>query len=154
MGKYSKALSFYEKDLAISHQSLPPNHLYSATSYGNIASAYKSLGDYSTALTFYERALTIKEESLLGNHPSLAVSFNNIGSVYRNMEEYSKALSFYEQALEIKQESLPASDLSLAHNYIQQYWVSVFQDGRVRESAVILRTSAGHQTEGSSDQSS
>jgi tetratricopeptide (TPR) repeat protein len=40
MGDYPKALSSYEKTLAIQQQSLPPNHPDLAKSYGNIGIVY------------------------------------------------------------------------------------------------------------------
>ena len=72
MGEYSKALSFYEKDLEISKKSLPANHPDLAISYNNIGSVYDNMGEYSKALSFYERALEIQEKSLPVNHPHLS----------------------------------------------------------------------------------
>ena len=117
MGEYSKALSYYEKDLEISKQALPPNHPDLATSYNNIGIVYDDMGEYSKALSSYEQSLEIMKVSLPPNHPSLATSYNNIGSVYYNMGEYSKALSYYERSLEIYKVALPPNHPSLAISY-------------------------------------
>ncbi len=71
MGEYSKALSYYEKDLEISQKTLPANHPDLATSYNNIGGVYRNMGEYSKALSYYERALDIWQRSLPPNHPDL-----------------------------------------------------------------------------------
>ncbi len=71
MGDYPKALSYYEKDLAISQQSLPPNHPDLAKSYMGIGLVYYDTGDYLKAHSCYERAVDIGKQSLPSNHPHL-----------------------------------------------------------------------------------
>ncbi|CAF4164299.1 unnamed protein product, partial [Rotaria sordida] len=117
MGEYSKALTYYEKDLEITLKALPPNHPYFAGSYNNIGLVYDNMGEYSKALSSYERSLEIRKIALPPNHPDLASSYNNIGSVYDNMGEYSKALSSYERSLEIQKIALPSNHPDLAASY-------------------------------------
>jgi tetratricopeptide (TPR) repeat protein len=116
-GKYTEAITYYEKSLEIKQKTLPANHHNLATSYNNIGNVYYNMGEYSKALSYYEKALEIKQKTLPANHPSLASSYNNIGEVYRNMGEYSKALSSHEKALEISQKTLPAYHPHLATSY-------------------------------------
>jgi len=71
MAKYSKALSYHEKDLEICQKTLPANHPDLAISYYNIGEVYDNMGEYLKALSYYERALDIKERSLPPNHPSI-----------------------------------------------------------------------------------
>jgi tetratricopeptide (TPR) repeat protein len=92
-GKYTEAITYYEKSLEISQKTLPENHPDLATSYNNIGAVYGDMGEYSKALSYYEKALEIKQKTLPENHPLLATSYNNIGAVYYKMGEYSKALS-------------------------------------------------------------
>ena len=117
MGEYSKALSYYERDLEISKQVLPPNHSNLGTSYNNIAGVHYNVGEYSKALLFYKRSLEIYKVALPPDHPDLATSYNNIGMVYYNMSDYSKAISSYEQSLEIKKVALPPNHPSFANSY-------------------------------------
>jgi tetratricopeptide (TPR) repeat protein len=116
-GKYTKAVTYYEKSLKIREKTLPANHPNLATSYNNIGNVYNNMGEYSKAVSYYQKALEIKQKTLPANHLSLAGSYNNIGAVYKNMSEYSKALSYYEKALEIRQKTLPANHPSLAASY-------------------------------------
>jgi tetratricopeptide (TPR) repeat protein len=116
-GKYTEAITYYEKSLKIRQKTLPANHPLLATSYNNIGSVYDNMGEYSKALLYYEKALEIKQKTLPPNHPDLATSYNNIGSVYDNMGEYSKALSYYEKSIEIRQKTLPPNHPDLASSY-------------------------------------
>jgi tetratricopeptide (TPR) repeat protein len=74
MKEYSKALPFYEKDLAICQKTLPPNHHLLATSYSNIGSLYVSMKEYSKALSHLERALDIYQLTLPPDHPKIQQS--------------------------------------------------------------------------------
>jgi tetratricopeptide (TPR) repeat protein len=116
-GKYTEAITYYEKSLEIRQKTLPANHLNLAGSYNNIGIVYNNMGEYSKALSSHETALEIRQKTLPANHPDLATFYNNIGEVYRNMGEYSKTLSYYEKALEIDQKTLPANHPSLATSY-------------------------------------
>ena len=73
MGDYPKALSSYEKALAIKQQSLPSNHpdLGAWVTYNNIGTVYENMADYTKARSFYERAVNIGQQSLPANHPNL-----------------------------------------------------------------------------------
>ena len=117
MGEYSKALSYYKRDLEISKQALPPHHPDLATSYNNIGGVYDKMGEYSKALSHYKRSLEIMKVALPRNPSLLATSYNNIGLVYKNMGEYLKALSSYERSLKIKKVALPLNHSSLATSY-------------------------------------
>jgi tetratricopeptide (TPR) repeat protein len=116
-GKYTEAITYYEKSLKIRQKTLPANHPDLASSYNNIGTVYKNMGEYSKALSYYEKALEIRQKTLPANHPDLATSYGNIGGVYDDMGEYSKALSYYEKSFEIKQKTLPANHPSLATSY-------------------------------------
>jgi tetratricopeptide (TPR) repeat protein len=126
-GKYTEAITYYEKSLKIGQKTLPANHPDLASSYNNIGGVYDNMGEYAKALSYYGKALEIKQKTLPANHPDLATSYNNIGAVYYNMGEYSKALSYYEKALEIRQKTLPANhpDLATSYNNIGTVYVKM-----------------------------
>jgi tetratricopeptide (TPR) repeat protein len=116
-GKYTEALSYYEKALEIKQKILPANHPRLASCYNNIGLAYDNMGEYSKALSYFEKTLEIKQKNLPANHPDLATSYNDIGLLYSKMGEYSKALSYYEKDLEISGKTLPANHPDLAASY-------------------------------------
>jgi tetratricopeptide (TPR) repeat protein len=55
MGDYPKALSSYEKALAVQQQSFPPSHPDSVFSYNTIGNVYREMGDYSRAFSSCEK---------------------------------------------------------------------------------------------------
>ncbi len=52
-GKYTEAITYYEKSLEIREKTLPANHPDLASSYNNIGLVYKNMGEYSKALSYY-----------------------------------------------------------------------------------------------------
>ncbi|CAF1368856.1 unnamed protein product [Adineta steineri] len=116
-GKYEEALSYFEKVLAIRHQSLPLNHTDLADSYEVVGNVHDNMGNYPTALSSHEKAFEIRQQILPPNHLDLASSYNNISNVHYNMGNYPKALLFQEKALEISKQSLPPNHPDLALMY-------------------------------------
>jgi tetratricopeptide (TPR) repeat protein len=70
--KKSRALSFYERALAIREKALGPWHLDVATSLNNLAELHRESGDYARAEPLYQRALAIQEKALGREHPDVA----------------------------------------------------------------------------------
>jgi tetratricopeptide (TPR) repeat protein len=64
-GKYTEAITYYEKSLEISQKTLPENHPDLADSYNNIGLVYNDMGEYSKALSYYEKGLEIKQKLFL-----------------------------------------------------------------------------------------
>ncbi|QNU68298.1 tetratricopeptide repeat protein [Ruminiclostridium herbifermentans] len=105
-GEYSKALEWYNKDLAIFEKVLGKEHPDTATTYNNIAGVYEAQGEYGKAIEWYQKALYICEKVLGKEHPSTATTYNNIAGVYRAQGEYGKALELYQKALDIRENML------------------------------------------------
>jgi tetratricopeptide (TPR) repeat protein len=117
-GKYTEAITFYEKSLEIEQQRDPPNHHNLANTYNNIGNVYYNTSEYSKALSSHEKALEIRQKILPQDHLDLASSYNNIGIVHCNMGEYSKALSSHEKSLEIKKKTkIPSNHPDFASSY-------------------------------------
>jgi tetratricopeptide (TPR) repeat protein len=60
---------------------------YTATSYNNIGSVYKSLGEYEKALEYYNKAKKILLNFVDENHPNIQIMNDNIESVKNKMKE-------------------------------------------------------------------
>ena len=122
MGEYSKALSYYEKDLEILKKTLPENHLI--WQLLTTTSDWCMITWESTQKHFHIMKKHLKyNKKLFLKIILIWQSCNNIGSVYTNMGEYSKALSYYEKALEIYQKTLPENHPHLATSYNNIGWV-------------------------------
>ena len=102
-GEYIKALTCYNKDLAIELAVYgDSNHPHIATSYNNIGSVYEAQGEYAKALECYNESLAIRFTAYGDkNHPDIANSYSYIGSVYYSQGEYAKALECYNKSLAI-----------------------------------------------------
>ncbi len=94
-GEYTKALSFYEKDLEISRKTLPPNHPSLATSYNNIGWVYRNTEDYPKAIAYFERDLDILQRSLPFNHPSVQDVRESIEFVKKKLSTYISWIKKY-----------------------------------------------------------
>jgi tetratricopeptide (TPR) repeat protein len=84
-GKYTEALSFYEKDLEIFQKTVPTDHPDLATSYNNSAWMYRRMGDYLKALSFYEKDPEICQKALPADHPTIKNAIQTIESVKKKL---------------------------------------------------------------------
>jgi len=99
LGDYQKALSYYERALAIRREI--GDKKGEGADLTNIGVVYANLGDYQKVLSYYERALAIRRE--IGDKKGEGADLGNIGVVYANLGDYQKALSYYERSLAIGQ---------------------------------------------------
>ena len=84
LGKYQKALEWYQKALAICERVLGKEHPDTATTYNNIANVYKNQDNYEKAIELYEKALAICEKVLGKEHPNTVTISNNLASIYND----------------------------------------------------------------------
>ncbi|CAF4608371.1 unnamed protein product, partial [Rotaria magnacalcarata] len=75
MGEYSKALEYYEKDIAIKKISLPANHPDLAGSYLCFAACYERMGDYTAALKALQNAYKIQQKTFQEGNPAFGFTF-------------------------------------------------------------------------------
>ncbi len=68
-GKYTEAITYFEKSLKIRQKSLPANYSNLADTHNNIGVVYHHMGEYSKALSSHEKALEICQKTLPANHP-------------------------------------------------------------------------------------
>ena len=84
-GDLKQAKEYHERALAISLQTLGPQHPDVAVSYNNVAAALRDEGDLKQAKEYHERALAIRLQTLGPQHPDVApTSYNNIATVLRD----------------------------------------------------------------------
>ena len=90
LGKYDKAIAYYEKALKIQLATLGENHPSTATSYNNIGLAWKSKGDYDKAIEYYEKALHILHGVFPNGHPNISVIEGNLNSAKESLKNEPK----------------------------------------------------------------
>lgn len=139
MGKYSEALSLFQKALEIKQKTLKREHPDIVQSYGSIGLIYYELTEYDKALDFLYESLEIADKIWSGPFSFKADIYNNLGLVYRNKGDYQKAEDFYGRALCIREEIyMPNHPMVLAiKNNIAQVYAS---EERYSEAISLFET--------------
>ncbi|CAA6799315.1 MAG: Unknown protein [uncultured Sulfurovum sp.] len=114
---YSKAEILYYKALSIHKKILGEEHLYTVSTYNNLATLYYSMEIYEKAEAFYLKALNIWERTLGEEHPNTADLYNNLASLYNIQRFYKKAIPFYFKSLEIKEKVWGEEHTNTADSY-------------------------------------
>ncbi|CAF1129348.1 unnamed protein product [Adineta ricciae] len=115
-GKYSEAISLFEKSLDLSR--------HTSSDERNVAECYNGMGlvhckqaDYSRALRYYKRALEKRKNILSINHSDISELYNNIAYVYQQLGEHDAAIDSYNKAFDIYQKNLPPNHPDFAAYY-------------------------------------
>ena len=95
-GDFQKALSTYQKSLAIKEELGDKKGM--ASTYNNIGIIYKSLGNMAMSLQYHQMCLALHKET--GDTNSLGSTYNNIGIIYKVQKNYEKAMEYYLLGLE------------------------------------------------------
>ena len=98
-GRYSEALSYYEKSLSKCAGDLE----CAASNLNGIGAVYEALDNDKKALKYYEDALAAVRK--INNQDLIATNLFNVGATYnRTFNQYEKALSLFEESLRIFRE--------------------------------------------------
>jgi CHAT domain-containing protein/predicted negative regulator of RcsB-dependent stress response len=112
-----KALTYYEKALAIYEKIHGKDHLKIALSNINIGINYQLLQLYGDAVNNFENALRILEKVYPQPHPQKAFVLYNLGDVYKSMKNVNAATGYYQKALRMFQESYGTKHPEVARVY-------------------------------------
>jgi CHAT domain-containing protein/predicted negative regulator of RcsB-dependent stress response len=100
-----KALTYYEKALAIYEKIHGKEHPKIAIANINIGINYQLLELYGDAVNNFENALKIWEKIYPNAHPQKAFVLFNLGETYMKMKNLKAASGYYDRALKMFQES-------------------------------------------------
>jgi CHAT domain-containing protein/predicted negative regulator of RcsB-dependent stress response len=112
-----KALTYYEKALAIYEKMHGKEHPKTAIATINIGINYRLLELYGDAVNNFENALKIWEQIYPQAHPQKAFVLYNLGETYMNMRNMKAALGYYERALKMFQDSYGVKHPEVARVY-------------------------------------
>ncbi|CAF2524033.1 unnamed protein product [Rotaria sp. Silwood2] len=113
---YDQVLSNLKKVVEIQEATLPSASLALASTYHNIAAAYRCMEQYDLGLEYYRKALEIREKVLPSNHSQIVGTYYNLASLYDSKGNYSKALEYLEKSMDIKRKILPPTHEELILN--------------------------------------
>lgn len=111
-GKYTAALPYLERALAIREQALGPAHPDTIRSLNNLGSVLRARGEYAAARPYLERTLVLREQIYGPNHPATASSLNSLGALLKNIGEPGAAQASFERALAIYEQAFGDTHLS------------------------------------------
>jgi CHAT domain-containing protein/tetratricopeptide (TPR) repeat protein len=113
---FRQAIRFAEQAVNKRRRLLGDQHPDTATSLGNLALMYESLGDYAKAEPLYRQAPEIDKRALGETHPKYATDLNNLALLYEALGDYTKAEPLLLQALEINKKVLGENHRETATN--------------------------------------
>ncbi|KXJ05217.1 Tetratricopeptide repeat protein 28, partial [Exaiptasia diaphana] len=97
LGKYLKAIEYFEKSLNIAKEI--GDRKTEGDAYRLLGSALKLLGEYDKAIEYYEKSLSIA--IAIDDKRGEGNSYGELGSAYSSIGEYHKAVDYYEKSLRI-----------------------------------------------------
>lgn len=97
IGQYEKAISFFQKALAVARQLGQENLI--AVRINNIGVIYEAWGQYEKALKYFDESMAINRR--LGIDLQIAMISNNIGNIYKVFGQYHKSIKCFEESLSI-----------------------------------------------------
>ncbi|MCC6282518.1 MAG: tetratricopeptide repeat protein, partial [Saprospiraceae bacterium] len=110
MGDGSKALEYFQKDLALQEERGDQEGV--ANAYNNIGNVYDDQSNNARALEYYQKGLALQQA--LNDEPGIATSCNNIGNVYLNQGAHDQALEFYNKALDLRRKLKDQRGIAIA----------------------------------------
>lgn len=104
LGRFPKAIEYYQKALAEEKVTLGEFHSTIAARYNNIAVAWKHLGDTPKAIENLKLALQVDEKQYGKFHTIIAFDHRQLGKTYKGLGDYNTALEYFQRTLEIDQQ--------------------------------------------------
>ena len=105
-GRYTDALKYAEKALAIRQRLFGEEHRDTATSLNNVGVSHGEQGNHAKALEYVEKALAIRQRVLGEEHRDTATSWNNVGYTYGKHANHANAPDYAEKALDYVKKAL------------------------------------------------
>lgn len=106
MGRYTEAIEYTQKGLAMRAQTEGENSTNYAVSLNNLAMLYRSLGQYNEAEAHLDQALKIIEKTETRQSTTYAILLNNKGMLYQTTGRYPQAEALLKEATQTAKETM------------------------------------------------
>lgn len=113
--KFTVALDYYKKSLALRLRHLPEDALKIAVNYNNLGIVYDLMGKYDSSIMYHKKAIRIRNSN--DDKLVLASSHYNLGIVYNFTGEEYYSISHLDTALTLRKEMLGDKHPYLAYSY-------------------------------------
>jgi len=110
---YKKALSYFNKSLALKQLYGTPHELISA--YDDLGILHRTTGNYPLALGCFDRTIQLSEH--FNDTKAMAAGKSNLASVYLKLERHDLAVIHYQRAIELQQ--MIGDDYNLCVSYME-----------------------------------
>lgn len=122
-GNVDRALTYFERALAVRKELLGEDHPAVAYCYHEIGAVWADKDDSDRALPYYEKALAIWKKVLGEDDPRVATAYNNIGMEWGARGDSNRALEYLEKALAIREKVLGKEHRGVAYSYHNIGWL-------------------------------
>lgn len=113
-GQAADAVPVAEQAAKLSTHIFGPDTPQTASSYDDLAQAWRDAGQPRRGLVAAQRALSIREKAFGPQHPSVAKSEETLADLYQRAGDYPRARRAYERALAIREKTFGANHPSVA----------------------------------------
>ncbi|WP_271782625.1 CHAT domain-containing protein [Aquimarina algiphila] len=101
--KYTQAIEYYRKALAIKKTVLPKDHFLFTKSYKNLGVLYRKTGKYTNAIKYLKLNVDMYIKTYGKNHSKITSPLNDLSLCYLKMGESHLALKYTKESLAIIQ---------------------------------------------------
>ena len=117
IGNKEQTFFYTERALGILKRLEIEGSIGAATTYINVATAYKAFGEAESSLSLFEKAAHIYESELPENDSRLGGLYNNFALALIDVGDFKKAYKYYQKALDVMK-NVEGGELESAITYL------------------------------------
>jgi tetratricopeptide (TPR) repeat protein len=117
LNRNNTTLNYLYKVIKIEDKYFDVLDLRRATTYNNVAVAYRNLDMIDSSFKYLEKAIFIRKNNPNSDLNELAISYENLGNLLRITGDAQNAEYYYESAINIFENELSQNSLRLANTY-------------------------------------
>ncbi len=117
--KYTVALDFHKKALAIQKEKLPEQHPNLAASYQAIGMVQNQLGQTGLAFDYLQKAFEINQSIFGEDHPTTAITMSSFGKIYSSKGNHQRAIELLQKSIDVLKKEIGEKNPSVVEAYFR-----------------------------------